>query len=807
MQLIAGPVARAAPLRRQSNALVSLFILLVFAIGCQVSATVALAAFQSPSGAAAWQQAARQQVGRGMFVSGIYATEVGLVLTGLLAGLKALAPQPRGAWQVANLSRCFGRWLISHSIAYCIPAAILALVLYLLTGPRVQVLPGIYAPGDAFPRCEHEQDAVMAALGLQILAGSPLQRQCLPWAYPAAMLSLGTAVVAVCGVWGSFLARWLQHLGTHALSRFSWMRGLVARLSYQRLTEEEYAQLDRAPQANRPASRLRGSSSPGAGERDDGSLRRRRTIALDASRGGVAEDGEFHGAEGDGAGVPTGVHLVCSPAGVTATVFVVGFGLWLVLRCFSAYGTEAKSLILDAGAANEAVTLLRSRPSLFSLGGAVLGGASTASVVAHRQLWQRAGRIRTVAATGALVLAMSLLFADWYGLSLLAVDSAWWRAVCERLYGPTVVLAWCGAVWGALRLRLDSPLDAALAARPSLRARLRWISSGTVTASLLQPPVAMGLLWLSGLGNEADPAAVSLLALLAGSVALVGGAVARDASCLLQRLLGLRHQYALDHSMESSSASVSPFGTLSGETGAVLVDALLPRTRTAPASAAPAAAAGTGATGGTAASHSPSTTQLQLVLAELPQPLRAVVTEPSLSPADVAFLVGRATEAVSVAGVFRVDLPARAAGAAGASQPGATASAERRPALTEAGEGDGDEVGSDATGSDATESSGESDGDVDSEDEGDEDGSIGSSGASASRFRSLARAMLAICSHPSSSEVAADGLSELCIAWEEETGATTQATLQLLRAASNEAAAQLSEAEGMFDLPEGAALA
>jgi hypothetical protein len=184
---------------------------------------------------------------------------------------------------------------------------------------------------------------------------------------------------------------------------------------------------------------------------------------------------------------------------------------------------------------------------------------------------------------------------------------------------------------------------------------------------------------------------------------------------------------------------------------------------------------------------------MERVLAEFPETLRLMVTSPALTPADTAFLVGRATDSATVGGVFRVDLPASAGSSA--IVVGGSGGAAQRPGTMARASDDDTESG---TGS---ESSGDSDSDSDS----DEDSTDGSGGGSDDRFRAVARAMLAICSHPDSSAAAAEELSALCAAWEEETGATTQSTLELLRAASNEAAFQL--AEGAVELPSGASLA
>lgn len=827
------------------SALLALLRIAVMIWGGHATFVVALAAAQSPSRAIAFQQAARSSYVFGFLVSGVYAVDAALVLAGFAAAVVGLSEE-REAAPASAVAMASASWVARRAVrfatSYIVLVAPLAFILLALTGPQKEVLSGVVAPGNACPRCQSWEQAVAAALGLQSLGDASLRQQCVPWAFPASLAGWASLLVVAAVAGSNGLALALDTGAARLARRLPALRPWLARLSARRLTPGQYERLARED-PGRGGGGVRGHE----GVRDEAAAFES-AVGIAASAGShrdeavspVDEQRAALGARGSsGAGVllrrrqpttasgqttrddadaaPTGaataggelrrpaVSLSFSPRGVAWALLASLFASLTLARAIGRpLGAEAKTLSLEAGAAPEAQTVLRARLNLWSLAPAAAAGAMASfGLGAASSSRRRVTRLEAVSGAAALLLVVALGLSDWYALAMLAPQSQLGRSAAAALYRPCLTLAWAVALRLAVRVGAERTVRRWLRNGRAEKA-LHALAAGVTPASLIQPLLAIAAVAVPG----------------ASSLGLGGATLASLACSAAGLLLALPVTVA----GRAVSRAVLP-AACAGEDGVLGDGATIGRVVLA-AGVAPdgedswdadreagaGAGAGEGLVGDTSGLAGRSS---------------------SLTPADRAFLSSRAA-LLGVAGLLRVDVHLSddfgPAGRQREGQGGATASAAGLggvagldpvlAAATGVGVGDVDSVdgASDEEGSDdaasesgassnasssSSSSSEEEDEEESSEDSGEGDDEDSDSavaepddvgeGPGQSRLEAVARALRLLCAGDALQAGGVERLSELCVAWEEETGATAGQAIAVLRLASDGAVQEAAE--------------
>ncbi len=818
--------------------------------GGHATFVVALAAVQTPSRAIAFQQEARSSYVFGFLVSGVYATDAALVLAGFAAAIVGLSEE-REAVPASAVAFASAAWVARRALrfvtSYVLLVAPVALVLLELTGPQKEVLPGVVAPGNAWPRCQSWAQAAAAGLGLQALGDASLRQQCVPWAFPASIAGWSSLLVVAAVAGSNGLALALDAGAARVAGQLPALRPWLARLSARRLTAAQYERLARdepgaggggrgrdgprneaaaleaafdagATRADHRGSEAtllderRGAAGTGGGSSDAGAMLRRRQPP--ATGGRPQLERPAGGAAAAAAAVQPrrpGVSLSFSPRGVAWALLALLFASLTLARAIGRpLGAEARTLSLEGGAAPEAQTLLRARLNLWSLAPAAAAGAMASfglgsASSSHRRLT----RLETVAGAAAALLVVALGLTDWYALALLAPQSQLCRSVAAALYRPCLTAAWAVALRLAVRLGAERALLRGLRGGRAGQA-LQALAAGVAPASLIQPLLALAVAAAVPGTASLGPAGATGVSLACSGAALVLALPVTFAGRVVSGL-ALPAAFAGEDGVLGDGATIGR---------AVLAAGIVPSggSRSDAGHRAGGGEGQAGLTGGLGAGEAPL-----------------------LTPADRAFFASRAA-LLGVAGVLRVDIHmdddvvgdgGADGGRPGGSQAGATAPAAASAraagigasALAVAGAGDAASDAASGSGSGSDSDSSDDDDEGEEEDEADEDyeGAASESGASSSssegedsdgsdaddeggaehggegggrgqpRLEAVARALRLLCAGDPLQPGGVERLSELCVAWEEETGATAAQAIAVLRLATDGAVQEAAE--------------
>ncbi|CAE7712309.1 unnamed protein product [Symbiodinium sp. KB8] len=664
------------------SALLALLRIAVMIWGGHAAFVVALAAVQTPSRAIAFQQEARSSYVFGFLVSGVYATDAALVLAGFAAAIVGLSEE-REAVPASAVAFASAAWVARRALrfvtSYVLLVAPVALVLLELTGPQKEVLPGVVAPGNAWPRCQSWAQAAAAGLGLQALGDASLRQQCVPWAFPASIAGWSSLLVVAAVAGSNGLALALDAGAARVAGQLPALRPWLARLSARRLTAAQYERLAR----DEPGT-------GGGGRGRDGP--RNEAAALEAAFDAGATRADHRGSEAT---------LLDERRGVAWALLALLFASLTLARAIGRpLGAEARTLSLEGGAAPEAQTLLRARLNLWSLAPAAAAGAMASfglgsASSSHRRLT----RLETVAGAAAALLVVALGLTDWYALALLAPQSQLCRSVAAALY------------------------------RPCLTAALQALAAGVAPASLIQPLLALAVAAAVPGTASLGPAGATGVSLACSGAALVLALPVTFAGRVVSGL-ALPAAFAGEDGVLGDGATIGR---------AVLAAGIVPSggSRSDAGHRAGGGEGQAGLTGGLGAGEAPS-----------------------LTPADRAFFASRAA-LLGVAGVLRVDI-------------------HMDDDVVGDGGADGGRPGEDSDGSDA-------------DDEGGAEHGGEGGGRGQPRLEAVARALRLLCAGDPLQPGGVERLSELCVAWEEETGATAAQAIAVLRLATDGAVQEAAE--------------